>query len=190
MLSRGIFQKTCPACATQVPTDALNCDCGFSFRNDDVESSGEGGQAQQELMYEYVKARMAQALETLKSLHNELLTDPKNFEKANRLMKAYADVRELRAEMREFSPSSETDVIDAAAKALAQAPMTTQPPQAFRAGALRDAHRTEQVDTDDAALVEAAGGTVVVVAGERRNLKLTMPDDLELAQALIEGART
>ena len=42
----------------------------------------------------------------------------------------------------------------------------------------------------DAALVEAAGGTVVVVEGERRNLKLTMPDDLELAQALIEGART
>jgi 2-C-methyl-D-erythritol 4-phosphate cytidylyltransferase len=68
--------------------------------------------------------------------------------------------------------------------------MVVQTPQAFRAQALRDAHRTEQVDTDDAALVEAAGGTVVVVAGERRNLKLTMPDDLELAQALIEGART
>jgi 2-C-methyl-D-erythritol 4-phosphate cytidylyltransferase len=68
--------------------------------------------------------------------------------------------------------------------------VVVQTPQAFRASALRAAHTSAAVDTDDAALVEAAGGTVVVVEGERRNLKLTMPDDLELAQALIEGART
>jgi 2-C-methyl-D-erythritol 4-phosphate cytidylyltransferase len=68
--------------------------------------------------------------------------------------------------------------------------VAVQTPQAFRASALRAAHASAAVDTDDAALVEAAGGTVVVVEGERRNLKLTMPDDLELAQALIEGART
>ena len=45
------------------------------------------------------------------------------------------------------------------------------------------------VDTDDAALVEANGGTVVVVEGERRNLKLTLAADLELAEALLDGAR-
>ena len=56
--------------------------------------------------------------------------------------------------------------------------------------ALRAAHADGGVSTDDAALVELAGGTVVIVEGERRNLKLTLPDDLELAQALIEGART
>ncbi len=67
--------------------------------------------------------------------------------------------------------------------------VAVQTPQAFRASVLRAAHETESVDTDDAALVEAAGGKVVVVAGERRNLKLTLPDDLELAQALVEGAR-
>ena len=67
--------------------------------------------------------------------------------------------------------------------------VTVQTPQAFSARALRAAHEGAAVDTDDAALVEAAGGTVVVVDGERRNLKLTMPDDLEVAQALIEGAR-
>ncbi len=67
--------------------------------------------------------------------------------------------------------------------------VAVQTPQAFRASALRAAHESEAVDTDDAALVEAAGGKVVVVAGERRNLKLTLPDDLELAQALVEGAR-
>jgi 2-C-methyl-D-erythritol 4-phosphate cytidylyltransferase len=68
--------------------------------------------------------------------------------------------------------------------------VAVQTPQAFRADVLRAAHDTEAVDTDDAALVEAAGGVVVAVPGERRNLKLTLPDDLELAQALVEGART
>ena len=49
------------------------------------------------------------------------------------------------------------------------------------------AHRRGGVDTDDAALVEAGGGVVVVVEGERRNLKLTLADDLELARALLDG---
>jgi 2-C-methyl-D-erythritol 4-phosphate cytidylyltransferase len=68
--------------------------------------------------------------------------------------------------------------------------VAVQTPQAFRAAALRAAHRIGAVDTDDAALVEANGGTVVVVEGEHRNLKLTVPDDLELARALLDGART
>jgi 2-C-methyl-D-erythritol 4-phosphate cytidylyltransferase len=68
--------------------------------------------------------------------------------------------------------------------------VAVQTPQAFRADALRAAHRVGGVDTDDAALVEANGGVVVVVEGERRNLKLTLADDLELAQALLDGART
>jgi 2-C-methyl-D-erythritol 4-phosphate cytidylyltransferase len=64
-----------------------------------------------------------------------------------------------------------------------------QTPQGFRASALRVAHEQGGIDTDDAALVEANGGVVVVVEGERRNLKLTLADDLELAQALLDGAR-
>jgi 2-C-methyl-D-erythritol 4-phosphate cytidylyltransferase len=64
-----------------------------------------------------------------------------------------------------------------------------QTPQAFRAATLRAVHARGLVDTDDAALIEADGGTVVLVEGERRNFKLTLVDDLELAQALIEGAR-
>lgn len=65
--------------------------------------------------------------------------------------------------------------------------VAVQTPQAFRASALRRAHETGSVDTDDAALIEAAGGKVVVVEGERRNLKLTIADDLELAQALLDA---
>jgi 2-C-methyl-D-erythritol 4-phosphate cytidylyltransferase len=64
-----------------------------------------------------------------------------------------------------------------------------QTPQAFRADVLRAVHRVGGVDTDDAALVEAAGGTVVVVEGERRNLKLTLPEDLAVAAAMLEAGR-
>jgi 2-C-methyl-D-erythritol 4-phosphate cytidylyltransferase len=64
--------------------------------------------------------------------------------------------------------------------------VVVQTPQAFRAAMLRAAHAGDPVDTDDAALVEARGGTVVVVPGETRNLKLTVAADLELAQALLD----
>ena len=62
-----------------------------------------------------------------------------------------------------------------------------QTPQGFRAAALRAAHADEPDATDDAALVEATGGRVVVVPGEPSNLKLTHPDDLLVARALLEG---
>jgi 2-C-methyl-D-erythritol 4-phosphate cytidylyltransferase len=68
--------------------------------------------------------------------------------------------------------------------------VAVQTPQAFRATVLRAAHRVGAIDTDDAALVEADGGTVVVVEGERRNLKLTRAEDLQVAEALLDGART
>jgi 2-C-methyl-D-erythritol 4-phosphate cytidylyltransferase len=63
--------------------------------------------------------------------------------------------------------------------------VTVQTPQAFRAANLRAAHSDEGDGTDDAALVEAAGGTVVVVAGESTNLKVTGPEDLMLVTALL-----
>ena len=65
--------------------------------------------------------------------------------------------------------------------------VTVQTPQAFRAGGLRSAHRTEGEATDDAALVEAAGGTVVVVPGDPRNIKLTEPSDLVVLEALLRA---
>jgi 2-C-methyl-D-erythritol 4-phosphate cytidylyltransferase len=60
-----------------------------------------------------------------------------------------------------------------------------QTPQAFAAGALRKAHAGGGDATDDAALVEAAGGRVVVVAGDPSNLKVTGPDDLARAETLL-----
>jgi len=66
--------------------------------------------------------------------------------------------------------------------------VAVQTPQAFRVAVLRAAHTSEAIDTDDAALVERSGGRVVVVPGESRNLKITRSEDLELAQALLDGA--
>jgi 2-C-methyl-D-erythritol 4-phosphate cytidylyltransferase len=66
-----------------------------------------------------------------------------------------------------------------------------QTPQAFRAEVLRAVHLGGPEATDDAALVEAAGHRVVVVAGEVDNRKLTVPADLDWARqrAATLGAR-
>ena len=68
--------------------------------------------------------------------------------------------------------------------------VAVQTPQAFRADALRRAHQGDPEATDDAALVEAAGGRVVVVAGEAGNLKITTLDDLERARATLRATPT
>jgi 2-C-methyl-D-erythritol 4-phosphate cytidylyltransferase len=65
--------------------------------------------------------------------------------------------------------------------------VAVQTPQAFRAAALRAAHEHGDDATDDAALVEAAGGNVVIVAGDPRNLKVTTLADLALAETLLEA---
>lgn len=64
-----------------------------------------------------------------------------------------------------------------------------QTPQGFPAALLRRALRALHDDptlaarvTDDASLVEAVGGEVVMVAGAPRNLKVTRPSDLPLAE--------
>lgn len=58
-----------------------------------------------------------------------------------------------------------------------------QTPQAFRASVLRAAHASSPEATDDAAVVEAGGGYVVVVEGEADNRKITAAEDLEWARA-------
>jgi 2-C-methyl-D-erythritol 4-phosphate cytidylyltransferase len=63
--------------------------------------------------------------------------------------------------------------------------VAVQTPQAFAATALRRAHDGGGEASDDAALVEARGGRVVVVAGDPENVKLTVPGDLTLAEAAL-----
>ncbi|MBM3657136.1 MAG: 2-C-methyl-D-erythritol 4-phosphate cytidylyltransferase [Actinobacteria bacterium] len=64
-----------------------------------------------------------------------------------------------------------------------------QTPQAFRAEMLRRAHASRGESTDDAALVEAEGGKVVVVDGDVLNRKITTRDDLEWARSQQRGGQ-
>jgi 2-C-methyl-D-erythritol 4-phosphate cytidylyltransferase len=65
-----------------------------------------------------------------------------------------------------------------------------QTPQVFRTEALRDAHDGADRPgdaTDDAMLVELAGGTVLIEPATAPNLKVTTPADLRLAELLLAG---
>lgn len=63
-----------------------------------------------------------------------------------------------------------------------------QTPQAFRLKTLIDAWRAwpaDEIATDEAAVVERAGGRVRIVEGDPRLMKLTFPEDFAMAEALI-----
>jgi len=64
-----------------------------------------------------------------------------------------------------------------------------QTPQGFRFDLLKSAFDEAQADgflgTDEASLIERGGGTVHVVMGSPRNIKLTTPADLEIAELYV-----
>jgi 2-C-methyl-D-erythritol 4-phosphate cytidylyltransferase len=65
-----------------------------------------------------------------------------------------------------------------------------QTPQVFRYTFIRDAYRKAATEgfaaTDDAAVAEHAGGRVRVVKGATQNLKITYPEDLRIAERILE----
>jgi len=64
-----------------------------------------------------------------------------------------------------------------------------QTPQAFRLGLIREAHQRALQEgfcaTDDAMLVEWCGHPVAMVPGNYRNIKITTPEDLLVAEAWL-----
>lgn len=66
-----------------------------------------------------------------------------------------------------------------------------QTPQVFRAGALRDALEADPqrlaAATDEAMLVEKAGGKVLIHPAPAENLKVTTPHDLRVAELLLSS---
>jgi len=64
-----------------------------------------------------------------------------------------------------------------------------QTPQTFRFGRIHTAHLTAEregfMGTDDSSLVERNGGCVRIVTGDYRNIKITTPEDLILAEAFL-----
>jgi 2-C-methyl-D-erythritol 4-phosphate cytidylyltransferase len=68
-----------------------------------------------------------------------------------------------------------------------------QTPQAFRLSDILTAHeealQSGFLGTDDASLIERSGRKVQVIEGDYTNIKLTTPDDLLLAKAILESER-
>lgn len=68
-----------------------------------------------------------------------------------------------------------------------------QTPQIFDVKLLKRAYRSAMensfVGTDDASLVEAIGGRVKIVEGDRENLKITYPVDLRIAELILNGEK-
>lgn len=66
-----------------------------------------------------------------------------------------------------------------------------QTPQSFRYGVIMAAHKSADdggfLGTDDASLVERNGGCVRTVMGDYRNIKITTPEDLVLAEAFLQS---
>lgn len=64
-----------------------------------------------------------------------------------------------------------------------------QTPQAFGHDLIRKAHDRARIEnytaTDDASLVEKLGATVKIVQGSRRNIKITVKEDLEMARWVL-----
>lgn len=65
-----------------------------------------------------------------------------------------------------------------------------QTPQAFQVKMIKKAHETAKqegfIATDDASVVERLGKTVKIIPGSRNNIKITDPEDLKLARALLK----
>jgi 2-C-methyl-D-erythritol 4-phosphate cytidylyltransferase len=66
-----------------------------------------------------------------------------------------------------------------------------QTPQAFRYGLIRAAYQAAAEEgflgTDDASLMERQGWQLPVVMGDYRNIKITTPEDMVLAEAFLRG---
>lgn len=66
--------------------------------------------------------------------------------------------------------------------------VAVQTPQGFERTTLKAAHREGISATDDAAVIERTGTPVIHVEGCQRNMKITFPDDLLMAEALLRAA--
>lgn len=69
-----------------------------------------------------------------------------------------------------------------------------QTPQGFARKILSDAISRAQSDgyvgTDDASIVERMGVKITIIEGDSRNIKITTPSDMAIAEAILEGWNT
>ena len=66
-----------------------------------------------------------------------------------------------------------------------------QTPQVFRRDLLAEAHRRISEDvTDDASMIERIGGKVRIFPGSPSNIKVTTPEDLPIAEAILQARKS
>ncbi|MBK6893129.1 MAG: 2-C-methyl-D-erythritol 4-phosphate cytidylyltransferase [Flavobacteriales bacterium] len=88
--------------------------------------------------------------------------------------------------------SSMRELTDEGSRALDRSRLRiVQTPQCFQVELLRKAFKLpyDPAFTDEATLVERMGDLVRLVEGDERNIKVTTPDDLVIAAALLEEGR-
>lgn len=95
-------------------------------------------------------------------------------------------VRREKAEDRAQNPEGEVVIERTLDRSLLWA---IQTPQVFRYDRIREAYEKAGAEgfyaTDDAALMERYGGKVRVVMGSYRNIKVTTPEDITIAEAFL-----
>lgn len=77
----SIFDKECPLCGIGHPLSAERCGCGFSFDPSSLEEAAQKlvlAAQEEELMENYLAARVSQANETFKVVQTRLQADPEN----------------------------------------------------------------------------------------------------------------
>jgi 2-C-methyl-D-erythritol 4-phosphate cytidylyltransferase len=67
-----------------------------------------------------------------------------------------------------------------------------QTPQTFQSALLKKAYEQPYTDkfTDDASVVEQSGVAITLIAGDHSNIKITFPEDIAIAEALINKKAT
>jgi len=142
MSAYSIYQKPCPACGTVVSTGAKRCDCGYAFGySDETDLLPEEQALQEEELFEaYLAARVDQTVAKVESVRTELMADPADLRKANRLLEVVQEALILRDE-RDAQAAKTAQARNAAQAARGEiAPagpdvpvQSDQPTEAFRA---------------------------------------------------------
>ena len=68
---------------------------------------------------------------------------------------------------------------------------SVQTPQCFKYEEIKNAYKQSYSDlfTDDASVFEANGGKIITIEGEEKNIKITKPEDLKIADLFIQDLK-
>lgn len=134
-MASGIFQKTCPGCATLLAREAENCECGYAFDADPELAGAQQEAVEEELFEAYLTARVDQALTSLLDARNELAAAPGNFDKASLVMRRVQELQVLRkdVEAQQSKSAAARDRVEQLRAATGSPVASDSPTEAFRA---------------------------------------------------------